>query len=104
MTMGVMRLAEGDRVDRGQANGQVWIDIDNPPQVQYLLPFCAAFEAAGLATVVTARDYGRTVEMLQAAGARPEVFGKRVGRGTLRKGAAAVLRAHEQTRFFAARG
>jgi len=104
MTMGVTRLAEGGRAGRPAADGCVWIDIDNPPQVQYLLPFCAAFEAAGLDTVVTARDYGRTVEMLQAAGARPQVFGKRVGRGTLRKGAAAVLRAREQTRFFAALG
>jgi uncharacterized protein len=102
MTMGVMRLGEGSRVDGGRTDGQVWIDIDNPPQVQYLLPFRAAFAAAGLDTVVTARDYGRTVEMLQAAGARPHVFGKRVGRGKVRKGAAAFRRAHEQVRFFAA--
>jgi predicted glycosyltransferase len=101
MTMGVTRLDQGGRVGRIRADGCVWIDIDNPPQVQYLLPFRAAFEAAGLDTVVTARDYGRTVEMLRAAGARPHVFGKRVGRGRLRKGAAALHRAHEQTRFFA---
>jgi uncharacterized protein len=106
MLMGVMGLRQGGpgRLDRLETDGRVWIDIDNPPQVQYLLPFRAAFEAAGLDTVVTARDYGRTVEMLQAAGARPEVFGKRVGRGKVRKGAAAFLRAHEQMRFFAERG
>ena len=104
MTMGVTRLGGDGRFERGGVDGCVWIDIDNPPQVQYLLPFRAAFEAAGLDTVVTARDYGRTVEMLEAAGARPQVFGKRVGRGTLRKGAAAVVRAHEQVRFFAALG
>jgi predicted glycosyltransferase len=98
--MGVMRLAEGTRVDGGRTEGLVWIDVDNPPQVQYLLPFRAAFEAAGLDTVITARDYGRTVEMLQAAGARPHVFGKRVGRGKVRKGAAALQRAREQVRFF----
>jgi uncharacterized protein len=100
MAMGATRLSDGGRVDATRTLGRVWIDIDNPPQVQYLLPFRAAFEAAGLDTVVTARDYGRTVEMLQAAGARPHVFGKRVGRGRLRKGAAAVLRAHDQVRFF----
>lgn len=104
MTMGVTRLGEGGRVGVSETVGFVWIDIDNPPQVQYLLPFCRAIEAAGLDTVITARDYGRTVEMLRAAGARPHVFGKRVGRGTLRKGAAAVLRAREQIRFFAALG
>ena len=104
MAMGVTRLGEGGRVGLSGTRACVWIDIDNPPQVQYLLPFRNAFEAAGLDTVVTARDYGRTVEMLQAAGARPQVFGKRVGRGTLRKGAAAVLRAHDQVRFFAGMG
>jgi uncharacterized protein len=104
MSMGATRLSESGRIDAIRTLGRVWIDVDNPPQVQYLLPFRAAFEAAGLDTIVTARDYGRTVEMLQAAGARPHVFGKRIGRGTLRKGAAAVIRAHEQVRFFAQLG
>jgi uncharacterized protein len=101
MSMGVTRLGSVDRVHQSWTRPLVWIDIDNPPQVQYLLPFRAAFEAAGLDTVVTARDYGRTVEMLHAAGAHPHVFGKRVGRGKLRKAAAAILRAREQMRFFA---
>jgi uncharacterized protein len=100
MHMGAMRFVDGGRVDQGRTRERIWIDIENPPQVQYLLPFRAWFEAAGLETVITARAYGRTVEMLQAAGARPYVFGERVGRGKLRKGAAAVLRAHEQVRFF----
>src|SRR5437764_15078158 len=104
MTMGVMRLGESGRVDQGRTHGNVWIDIDNPPQVQSLLPFRAAFEAAGLDTIITARDYGRTVEMLQATGARPHVFGKRIGRGKTRKGAAALQRAREQVRFFSTLG
>jgi uncharacterized protein len=83
---------------------RVWIDVDNPPQVQYLVPFRAAFEAAGFATTMTARDYGRTVEMLHAAGERAYVIGERVGRGKLRKGAAAFLRAREQVRLFARLG
>lgn len=99
--MGVRRIGSGGRIDKGRTVGRIWIDIDNPPQVQYLLPFRASFEAAGLDTVITARAYGRTVEMLQAAGARPHVFGTRVGRGRVRKGAAGILRAHDQVRFFA---
>ena len=79
---------------------RVWIDVDNPPQVQYLLPFRAAFEARGLGTVITARDYGRTVEMLQAAGVEAYVVGERVGRGKLRKGAAALARARDMVVFF----
>lgn len=78
----------------------VWIDIENPPQVQYLLPFRAAFEAAGFETVITARDYGATLEMLEDAGVRAHVFGTSVGRGKLRKVVSAAERAREMRRFF----
>jgi uncharacterized protein len=44
----------------------VWIDIDNPPQVQYLLPLKAAFESAGARILVTARDHTITQELLRA--------------------------------------
>ena len=43
----------------------VWIDIENPPQVQYLLPFRAAFENAGADVVVTARDHTVTLDLLR---------------------------------------
>ena len=46
---------------------RIWIDIENPPQVQYLLPFRTAFEARGDTVVVTARDYGMTHDLLRAA-------------------------------------
>jgi uncharacterized protein len=83
---------------------RIWIDIDNPPQVQYLLPFRAAFEAAGADVVLTARDYGSTVALLGQAGATAEVFGRRVGRGRGRKLAAAVGRARALGRFLKAGG
>ena len=51
-------------------NPLVWIDIDNPPQVQYLLPFRRAFEERGFDVVVTARDYGITLELLRDRGVR----------------------------------
>lgn len=79
---------------------RVWIDIENPPQVQYLLPIRAAFAAKGADTVITARDYGNSVDMLTRAGVLPWVFGQRVGRGKLRKGAAAVLRARDLRNLF----
>ncbi len=79
---------------------RVWIDIENPPQVQYLLPFRAAFETRGAETVITARDYGATVEMLARAGVMPSVLGERVGSGRLRKGMAVVRRAGDQGRLF----
>jgi uncharacterized protein len=77
---------------------KVWIDIDTPPQVQYLLPFRAAFEDAGAETVVTARDYGATVALLEQAGAEAHVCGRRVGRGRWRKVAGAVTRAQKLQR------
>lgn len=43
----------------------IWIDIDNPPQVQYLLPFKKEFENRGFNVVVTARNYGITPELLK---------------------------------------
>ena len=82
----------------------VWIDIENPPQVQYLLPFRKAFEAAGLETVITARDYGSTVSMLERAGVRVNIFGTRVGKGRVRKALAAGQRARELWGFFARTG
>jgi predicted glycosyltransferase len=78
---------------------KVWIDIENPPQVQYLLPFRAALQAAGAETVITARDYGSTVTMLEAAGVTPQVFGDRAGRGTARKVAALASRSGALARY-----
>lgn len=49
-----------------RANALRVLDIENPPQVQYPLPFRQAFEAARLETVIAARDYGKHV----VAGAR----------------------------------
>lgn len=101
MDMTLTHLDGAAGIDVTSARPRVWIDVDNPPQAQYLVPFRAAFEAAGLETAMTARDYGRTVEMLQAAGEQAYVIGERVGRGKLRKGAAAFLRARELVRLFA---
>lgn len=83
---------------------RIWIDIDNPPQVQYLLPFAAAFEAAGAETLITARDYGATVTLLERAEVDARVFGTRLGRGRLRKLAGLLGRAREFGRFFASEG
>jgi uncharacterized protein len=97
-----MRGTTGSEAERDPIT--VWIDIENPPQVQYLLPFRQAFEAVGLKTVITARDYGSTVSMLERAGVEANVFGARVGRGKARKAFASGRRAHELWRFFARTG
>jgi predicted glycosyltransferase len=43
---------------------RAWIDIDNPPQVQYLTPFVDAFSRRGWEVLVTARDNGATHRLL----------------------------------------
>ncbi|HTW43629.1 MAG TPA: DUF354 domain-containing protein [Solirubrobacteraceae bacterium] len=83
---------------------KVWIDIENPPQVQYLLPFHHAFGDAGIETALTTRNYGSTVEMLERAGVPAPAFGERVGPGKLAKLAAAWTRAHALRAFFADTG
>lgn len=52
-----------------------WIDIENPPQVQYLSPFVAALEARGHDVLVTARDQGITVDLLRQRGIDPVIVG-----------------------------
>jgi predicted glycosyltransferase len=59
---------------------RVWIDIDNPPQVQYLLPFRAAFEARGDEIMITARDYGMTFELLDGRNVDFRPIGASFGR------------------------
>ncbi len=80
---------------------RVWIDIENPPQVQYLLPLRSAFQAAGAEVLLTARDYGSTLTLLEQAGADFESFGNKVGRGRWRKGAAGLRRSVDLLRFLA---
>jgi uncharacterized protein len=79
---------------------KVWIDVDNPPQVQYLLPLRAAFEDAGAATVVTARDHGPTLDLLALGGVEAVSFGAVLGRSKLRKVVGVVRRARDLNAFF----
>jgi predicted glycosyltransferase len=58
---------------------RIWIDIENPPQVQYLLPLRPAFERLGAEVVVTARDYGNTFELLEQAGTSYTPVGESYG-------------------------
>jgi len=71
----------------------VWIDIENPPQVQYLAPFKDRFEQLGAEVVVTARDYGIACELLRARGIEFQVVGGMFGKSKLRKVAGMVSRA-----------
>lgn len=78
----------------------IWIDIENPPQVQYLLPFMSAFERAGAETVVTARDYGIALDLLQGEGVEFSAIGSSYGKGKARKVAGLLGRTRALSAFF----
>ena len=72
---------------------KVWIDIENPPQVQYLSPFERAFEERGDSVIVTARDSSITLELLRQRGSTPLVVDAPTETSKLRKLAAIMKRA-----------
>jgi predicted glycosyltransferase len=82
---------------------RVWIDIDNPPQVQYLAPFEAVFRAVGADVVITARDYGNAFELLEARGASFHRIGASFGKRKWEKAAGLVRRGRALTSFFGGR-
>lgn len=64
---------------------RAWIDIDNPPQVQYLAPFVDAFARRGFDVLVTARDYGITLDLLRARELDHLVVGREFGASRAQK-------------------
>lgn len=72
---------------------RVWIDIDNPPQARYLLPFVPVFRELGADVWLTARDYGITTDLIKGAGEHADVVGSEFGRGRRRKVVGVVRRA-----------
>ena len=63
----------------------VWIDIDNPPQVQYLAPVAEEFERRGHRVVITARDNSITYQLLRDRGTSFLPVGRSFGKQTWRK-------------------
>jgi len=55
-------------VPAGATGVQVWVDIENPPQVRYLLPIVRGLRERGVHVVVTARDYGIALDLLKREG------------------------------------
>lgn len=79
---------------------KVWIDIDNPPQVQYLLPVRGRFAELGMDTVVTARDYGSTLALLRQANAAFHALGSHFGKSMRHKIGGVLQRAYALRRLF----
>ncbi|MDP9222255.1 MAG: DUF354 domain-containing protein [Actinomycetota bacterium] len=82
-------------------NPYIWIDIDNPPQVQYLGPFVDAFRERGAEVVVTARDYGNALELLSQRMSSFTPVGREFGRSRAAKVTGALRRARALTSLLA---
>jgi predicted glycosyltransferase len=78
---------------------RIWVDIDNPPQTRYLLPFARRFEAAGYEVTITARAYGDTLAILESDGVNFEAIGSSFGKGLPRKIIGLGARARELNEF-----
>lgn len=72
---------------------RVWLDIENPPQVQYLAPLKGAFEAQGHTVKVTAMQNSITLELLAQRGIDAHVIGAHGGSTKARKVARILSRA-----------
>jgi predicted glycosyltransferase len=81
----------------------IWIDIDNPPQVQYLLPFKEALERQGHDVVLTARDYSITFDILRERGADFVPCGKGFGKKKIQKALGVMGRTASLVSRFAGR-
>ncbi len=71
----------------------VWIDIDNPPQVQYLAPVAEELERRGFRVVVTARDNSITHQLLRDRGTPFLPVGRVFGKQKWRKISGVIGRA-----------
>ena len=78
---------------------RVWIDIENAPQAWFFRPLLPALRARGAETLVTVRDYGEAVALLDAAGESYTVVGAVRGDSRLSRVAAVATRALELARF-----
>jgi uncharacterized protein len=58
---------------------RLWVDIENPPQAQYLTPLADAFERAGADVLITARDHGITFDLLREQGVAFHPVGQSFG-------------------------
>lgn len=78
---------------------RIWIDVTNPPQVQYLVPLKTAFENAGAEVTVTARNHGITLDLLRARGVSTHVAGGSTAGSRMTKMFDVVARAQDLTKI-----
>lgn len=83
---------------------RVWIDLTNSPHVLFFRPILRRLEEAGFDTVVTARDFAQTLELLHMYGIPHTVIGRHAGSRLARKGIGFARRALGLARFGRSQG
>jgi predicted glycosyltransferase len=83
---------------------RVWVDIENPPQVRYLVPLVETFAQRGADVFVTARDYGITFELLREQDVEFVSVGRHFGAAKSSKVAGTLRRVWDLRRLLARRG
>jgi hypothetical protein len=63
----------------------IWIDFINTPQVTFFVPFINDFKKEGHNLLLTCRDSGNTVDLLQQNDLEFKIIGARAGKGLFRK-------------------
>ena len=64
---------------------KIWIDFINTPQVSFWIPFIKELRSEGHEIILTCRDSGNTVALLQLHGLTFEIIGESVGIGLFQK-------------------
>jgi uncharacterized protein len=83
---------------------QAWIDIENPPQVRYLLPCKRLLEERGHEVFLTARDDGSTFALLESEHADFVPVGRQAAGGKIAKAVGVLRRAGQLSRLMRSRG
>lgn len=91
--------------DRARLDGlRIWVDIENPPQVRYLVPLAQSFTERGADVYVTARDYGITFDLLREQGVGFVPVGQHFGAAKSSKIAGTLRRVWDLRRLLARHG
>ncbi len=64
---------------------RIWIDIDNAPHVNIMVPIIQELRFRGHKVLITARDYGQTVELLKMKNVSYKLIGKHPGKSVILK-------------------
>jgi len=64
---------------------RIWIDFINTPQVSFWVPFIEELEVENHEFILTCRDSGNTIELLEQNGLEFQIIGDRVGKGLIEK-------------------